>query len=151
MAKRAVEDRGKFDRLSDMPAPRRTTDGVGKQHLTYRLATSHTSLTRCLGWLPTLTVNGASFRSPASLAAPRACNAAVVERREAGLDVIHRANLRLLAGACQHPDGVVRFITGALRVFEADFRDHGRHGRCERCSRPALLPAPTGERACVSA
>jgi hypothetical protein len=73
-----------------------------------------------------------------------------VERRQAGLDVIHPVNLWLVAGACQHPDGVVRFITGALRVFEADFRDHGRHGRCERCSRPALLPAPTGERAWVS-
>jgi len=47
-------------------------------------------------------------------------------------------------GACQHPDGAVRFITSSLRVFEPEFRDHARRGRCECCSRSGVLPAPIG-------
>ena len=49
-------------------------------------------------------------------------------------------------GACQHPDGAVRFIRSSLRVFEADFRDHASRGPCERCSQPPVLPAPLGPR-----
>jgi NADH:ubiquinone oxidoreductase subunit F (NADH-binding) len=49
-------------------------------------------------------------------------------------------------GACQHPDGAVRFITSSLRVFEAEFRDHARRGACERCRRSAVLPAPISAR-----
>jgi len=49
-------------------------------------------------------------------------------------------------GACQHPDGAVRFISSSLRVFEAEFHDHARRGRCERCSRPPVLPAPANGR-----
>jgi NADH:ubiquinone oxidoreductase subunit F (NADH-binding) len=45
-------------------------------------------------------------------------------------------------GACQHPDGAVRFIASALRVFAADFADHARNGPCERCARSSVLPAP---------
>lgn len=45
-------------------------------------------------------------------------------------------------GACQHPDGAVRFITSALRVFEPELRDHARRGPCERCAGPPVLPAP---------
>ena len=45
-------------------------------------------------------------------------------------------------GACQHPDGAVRFIASSLRVFEPEFRDHARRGRCERCSGSAVPPAP---------
>jgi NADH:ubiquinone oxidoreductase subunit F (NADH-binding) len=44
-------------------------------------------------------------------------------------------------GACQHPDGAVRFISSGLRAFAADFLDHARHGRCERCENPPVLPA----------
>jgi NADH:ubiquinone oxidoreductase subunit F (NADH-binding) len=44
-------------------------------------------------------------------------------------------------GACQHPDGAVRFITSALRAFAADFLDHARHGRCERCDHKPVLPS----------
>jgi NADH:ubiquinone oxidoreductase subunit F (NADH-binding) len=45
-------------------------------------------------------------------------------------------------GACQHPDGAVRFITSALRVFEPELRDHARRGLCERCASAPVLPAP---------
>jgi NADH:ubiquinone oxidoreductase subunit F (NADH-binding) len=44
-------------------------------------------------------------------------------------------------GACQHPDGAVRFVSSALRVFAEDFDDHARHGPCPRCSHPPVLPA----------
>lgn len=43
-------------------------------------------------------------------------------------------------GACAHPDGAVRFISTALRAFAAEFADHARHGRCERCASPPVLP-----------
>lgn len=33
-------------------------------------------------------------------------------------------------GACTHPDGAVRFVASALRVFEDDVRRHLEHGRC---------------------
>ena len=49
-------------------------------------------------------------------------------------------------GVCQHPDGAVRFITSALRTFEPEFRDHARRGPCDRCARPAVLPAPVRDR-----
>ncbi|HEY2161885.1 MAG TPA: NADH-ubiquinone oxidoreductase-F iron-sulfur binding region domain-containing protein, partial [Solirubrobacteraceae bacterium] len=45
-------------------------------------------------------------------------------------------------GACQYPDGAVRFLTSALRVFADEFNAHARHGACERCSRRPTLPAP---------
>ena len=45
-------------------------------------------------------------------------------------------------GACQHPDGAIRFITSALRVFEPELRDHARRGPCERCAGRPLLPVP---------
>ena len=45
-------------------------------------------------------------------------------------------------GACQHPDGAIRFITSALRVFELELHDHAHRGPCERCAGPAVLPTP---------
>lgn len=45
-------------------------------------------------------------------------------------------------GACQHPDGAIRFITSALRAFEPELRDHARRGPCDRCAGPPVLPAP---------
>jgi NADH:ubiquinone oxidoreductase subunit F (NADH-binding) len=40
-------------------------------------------------------------------------------------------------GACHHPDGAVRFVESALRVFAGDLEGH-RRGRCQ--ARPAGLP-----------
>jgi NADH:ubiquinone oxidoreductase subunit F (NADH-binding) len=40
-------------------------------------------------------------------------------------------------GACHHPDGAVRFVESALRVFGSEVDGH-RHGRCQ--ARPAGLP-----------
>jgi NADH:ubiquinone oxidoreductase subunit F (NADH-binding) len=45
-------------------------------------------------------------------------------------------------GACGHPDGAVNLILSALESFAPDFAEHARHGRCERCARPAELPLP---------
>jgi NADH:ubiquinone oxidoreductase subunit F (NADH-binding) len=47
-------------------------------------------------------------------------------------------------GTCQHPDGAVRFVSSALRVFGAEFHDHARNGHCERCSHPPVLPGRAG-------
>ncbi len=49
-------------------------------------------------------------------------------------------------GACQHPDGAMRFLTSALRTFEPELRDHARRGPCERCAQPPVLPTPVGAR-----
>jgi NADH:ubiquinone oxidoreductase subunit F (NADH-binding) len=45
-------------------------------------------------------------------------------------------------GACQHPDGAVRFFSSALRVFAREFDEHARRGPCDRCSLPPMMPAP---------
>jgi NADH:ubiquinone oxidoreductase subunit F (NADH-binding) len=45
-------------------------------------------------------------------------------------------------GACAHPDGAVRFVSSALRVFAEEFSDHARRGPCARCRAAAVLPTP---------
>ncbi len=46
-------------------------------------------------------------------------------------------------GACHHPDGTVRFLRSALRVFDGEVREH-QQGRCgARGGRP-FLPVPAG-------
>jgi NADH:ubiquinone oxidoreductase subunit F (NADH-binding) len=54
-------------------------------------------------------------------------------------------------GACHHPDGAVRFLSSAMRVFAEDFRDHARHGPCARCAHPPVLPVPSGRRLALAA
>ena len=44
-------------------------------------------------------------------------------------------------GACHHPDGSVRFLRSALRVFSAELELHHR-GRCSRTTDDAALPTP---------
>jgi NADH:ubiquinone oxidoreductase subunit F (NADH-binding) len=46
-------------------------------------------------------------------------------------------------GACHHPDGVVRFVRGALSTFSDEIERHRRYGPC-----PAIqptLPTPSGD------
>jgi NADH:ubiquinone oxidoreductase subunit F (NADH-binding) len=43
-------------------------------------------------------------------------------------------------GACHHPDGTVRFISSALRVFSREIRQHQR-GRCSAPGSAPFLPA----------
>jgi len=46
-------------------------------------------------------------------------------------------------GACRHPDGAIRMLKSALRVFEQELSLHAKGG----CRRPALrlpLPAASG-------
>jgi len=69
-----------------------------------------------------------------SLVTRSASPAAVTElRRIAGL-LEHR-------GACHHPDGSVRFLRSALRVFSAELELH-HQGRCSRTTDDAVLPTP---------
>ncbi len=48
-------------------------------------------------------------------------------------------------GACAHPDGVARFVTTALRVFENHADLHLRRGRCTEVDR-RILPLPSVRR-----
>ena len=60
----------------------------------------------------------------------------------AAVTELHRiAGLLEHRGACHHPDGSVRFLRSALRVFSAELELHHR-GRCSRTSDEAVLPTP---------
>ena len=56
-------------------------------------------------------------------------------------DVARWAGLVADRGACRHPDGTVRLVAGALRVFTAEARLH-RGGRCSGSSGVPFLPTP---------
>ena len=46
-------------------------------------------------------------------------------------------------GACSLPDGAATFVTSALHTFRALFDDHARHGACDGCTAPRVLPTST--------
>jgi NADH:ubiquinone oxidoreductase subunit F (NADH-binding) len=82
----------------------------------------------CLNGLPSMAT------ALAALARPRPAPAELANlRRWSGL-VTGR-------GACHHPDGTVRFVASALRVFAAEVAAHAR-GRCTADLRPGFLPIP---------
>jgi NADH:ubiquinone oxidoreductase subunit F (NADH-binding) len=64
-------------------------------------------------------------------------------RRDARGDVERWSALVIRRGACSHPDGTVRFVRSALRVFAPEFRLHER-GHCSAASRRPFLPLPNG-------
>jgi NADH:ubiquinone oxidoreductase subunit F (NADH-binding) len=47
-------------------------------------------------------------------------------------------------GACQFPDGVIRFVDTALTVFADEVQRHGAHGRC-LLTPPPPMPIPTSD------
>jgi hypothetical protein len=49
-------------------------------------------------------------------------------------------------GACHHPDGTVRFLRSALRVFAGEAREH-QQGYCSATTDRPFLPTPAGPRA----
>jgi len=82
----------------------------------------------CLNGLPSIAA------ALATLARPRPARAELANlRRWSGL-VTGR-------GACHHPDGTVRFVSSALRVFAAEIAAHAG-GRCTARAGAAFLPVP---------
>jgi len=63
--------------------------------------------------------------------------------QRARADLERWAGLVTGRGACHHPDGSVRFIRSALRVFAAEAGLHER-GRCTGTDPRPFLPVPAG-------
>jgi NADH:ubiquinone oxidoreductase subunit F (NADH-binding) len=64
--------------------------------------------------------------------------------QRARADLERWAGLTAGRGACHHPDGSVRFIRSALRVFAAEAGLHER-GRCTGTDPRPFLPLPAGQ------
>jgi NADH:ubiquinone oxidoreductase subunit F (NADH-binding) len=63
--------------------------------------------------------------------------------REVLADLSRWAGLLQGRGACHHPDGTVRFVRSALRVFAAEIRRH-QQGGCAAAGGLPFLPVPAG-------
>jgi NADH:ubiquinone oxidoreductase subunit F (NADH-binding) len=84
----------------------------------------------CLNGLPRIAAG------LAELAGPRA-------RRQVRADLERWAGLVTGRGACNHPDGTVRFVRSALTVFAPEISRHAQ-GHCSATNRTPFLPLPDG-------
>jgi len=64
-------------------------------------------------------------------------------RRQVRADLERWAGLVTGRGACNHPDGTVRFVRSALTVFAPEIGLHA-HGRCSATNHRPFLPLPDG-------
>jgi NADH:ubiquinone oxidoreductase subunit F (NADH-binding) len=62
-------------------------------------------------------------------------------RKQVRADLERWAGLVIGRGACNHPDGTVRFVRSALRVFAPEIARHAR-GQCAARNRKPFLPLP---------
>jgi len=85
----------------------------------------------CLNGLPRIAVAMAELAGPQ----PRRGTVQAVERW---------AGLVTGRGACHHPDGTVRLVRSALRVFGAEIRRHAE-GRCSATTSHPALPLPPAD------
>jgi NADH:ubiquinone oxidoreductase subunit F (NADH-binding) len=63
------------------------------------------------------------------------------DRHGAFLRIERWCELVIRRGACSLPDGASSFVSSALRTFRPMFDDHARHGACDACARPRVLPS----------
>ncbi len=68
---------------------------------------------------------------------------ATIAGKSAQMSDVHRLNTRIplvqQRGGCKHPDGVARFVSSAMHVFQEEVAHHLR-GRCSATSTGAALP-----------
>jgi NADH:ubiquinone oxidoreductase subunit F (NADH-binding) len=62
-------------------------------------------------------------------------------RRQVRADLERWSGLVTGRGACNHPDGTVRFVRSALRVFTPEIDRHAK-GHCSARNRNPFLPVP---------
>src|SRR5208283_3050112 len=84
----------------------------------------------CLNGLPRIAAGLAELAGPG-------------HRRQTRADVERWAGLVTGRGACNHPDGTVRFVRSALTVFAPEIALHAR-GQCSATNRKPFLPLPNG-------